>query len=716
MTSEQALLYLDALPPNTKRGTIVRLLTQLVGLPKDRVGKIEIRGRTANIEIPSRFLDSAVAKIDGSRLGDQHIRAWHNTKKKTAAEEDHFQRLGRWLELEADAEAEQLRETLTRLPGDEAERAGVSLLDLRIVDSDSGLGGRRLLTFQKKGRDGHLPWTRLGVGSPVLANQSADKSRSRRGVICYRGARRLQVAFDDWDEVEDDATFRLDLASDEIARKRQRAALDRARGAQGDRLAELCRVLVKGRTPDVLPPPDLSFESKELNQSQREAVAHAMAARDVAIIHGPPGTGKTTTVVELLRQAVETGETVLACAPSNLGVDNLMEKLVAAGTNAVRIGHPARVLPAIRERTLDMLVEADPDVRLARKYARQAHALRDKANRYTRAKPEPGARREMRTEARQLLDDANRIERQVIQQILNRAQVICSTTTALNSELLGQRRFDLAVIDEACQSTEPGCWIPLLRAERLVLAGDHCQLPPTVISAIAKREGFDESLQQRLLKLHGAAIARRLDVQYRMHERIMRFSSQQFYDGELTADDSVAAHTLAELPDTTDDHRLGNPLVFVDTAAAGYDEEREEKGESLRNPREAELVTTITNCLSGWGVPENAIGVITPYAAQVRLLRKMITGEAIEVDTVDGFQGREKEAIVISLVRSNQKSQVGFLRDVRRMNVAMTRARRMLIVVGDSATIGGHPFYQEMLDYFERQGVYGTVWDDTLFS
>src|SRR5262249_21497812 len=241
-----------------------------------------------------------------------------------------------------------------------------------------------------------------------------------------------------------------------------------------------------------------------LNESQREAVRFALSSDDLAIIHGPPGTGKTTTVVELIRQAVARGEKVLACAPSNLAVDNLLEKLVAFGESAVRLGHPARVLPQLREHTLDVLVEEHADTRLARKFSKEAFALFRKASKWTRAKPEPGARQDLRQEARSLLADARRLEAQAAERILNAATVLCATTTGLDSEVLGQRSFDLVVIDEACQSTEPGCWVPLPRGRRVVLAGDHCQLPPTVRSREAAEQGFGVSLLERLAALYGA--------------------------------------------------------------------------------------------------------------------------------------------------------------------------------------------------------------------
>jgi predicted DNA helicase len=301
-----------------------------------------------------------------------------------------------------------------------------------------------------------------------------------------------------------------------------------------------------------------------------------------------------------------------------------------------------------------------------------------------------------------------------VQSVLDGAAVLCATTTGLDSEILGQRQFDLAVIDEACQSTEPGCWIPLLRSERLVLAGDHCQLPPTVVSPEAARDGFRVSLLERLMSLYGPPLARRLDVQYRMHADIMEFPSAEFYDGSLQADATVAAHRLCDLPGVAASPLTERPLDFIDTAGAGDDEQLEPDGESRLNPGEAEVVVRQVEALLAAGLPVSDVAVIAPYAAQVRWLRSLLWEKhaGLEIDTVDGFQGREKEAVVISLVRSNATGEIGFLADVRRMNVALTRARRKLVVIGDSSTISHHAFYGRMLEYFELLGAYRTVWEE----
>ena len=497
-----------------------------------------------------------------------------------------------------------------------------------------------------------------------------------------------------------------------MATQRQRAALEQARVLRGDRAAILRDVLLGQRQPEFGVDRAVGALDRSLNEVQLDAVQFALSARDVGLIHGPPGTGKTTTVVEVIRQAVRRGRKVLACAPSNLAVDNIFERLLGFGERVVRLGHPARVLPELREHTLDLLVERHRDVRLARKLVKQAMSLFREAGRQRRTAPKPGERKQLRDDARSLLADARKMELQAAESILDSAAVICATTTGIDSQLLGPRRFDLVVIDEACQSTEPGCWIPLLRGDRLVLAGDHCQLPPTVVSQEAAAEGFGTSLFERLVDHYGTGIARRLTVQYRMHQAIMDFSSRELYDGQLEAHASVREHRLCDLPGVAAAPITEWPLEFIDTAGAGYDEELEPDGESRLNRQEAELVARKVRELLDAGVAARDIAVISPYGAQVRLLREQLDVPGLEIDSVDGFQGREKEAVVISLVRSNPKGEIGFLADIRRMNVAMTRARRKLLMVGDSATLGGHPFYTRLLEYCEGLGAYRTVWEE----
>ena len=640
--------------------------------------------------------------------------------------ESHFSRLLKCLNHEAAAEAEEVARLSRRKDGDAAEAKGACLVGLVIRDEVGGFGGRVVVTLGKRDRESELPWTRLNHGSPiVLSEEKVGDCVVCRGVVTDRDRETITVALSQSPEpVADRPTFRVDLSLDEVSRQRQREALRRAESADSGRLAVLKRRLMGEEAPEFKAVPSWTPLSK-LDDSQIEAVGHALSAEDFAIIHGPPGTGKTTTVVELIRQAVRRGDRVLACAPSNLAVDNMLERLIAGGEQAIRIGHPARVLPVLREHTLDVQVESHPDLKLAREWTKQAWALRRQASKYTRSAPPPGMRRDLRDEAKQLLNDARLMESRLVEHLLDSATIVCATLTGLDNELLRDREFDLVVIDEAAQATEPPCWIPLLRSRRLVLAGDHCQLPPTVRSSEARQADFHLSLMERLLTETVAdtpkkrslkvgptnSLSRRLTTQYRMNEQIMQFSSDEFYESSLVAAESVSGHLLSDMPNVQSVPLTQSSIRFIDTAGSSCDERAEVDGSSRDNPGEAEHVARLVSDLVTTGVAISDIAVISPYSAQVRLLRQLLPDACLEIDTVDGFQGREKEAIVISLVRSNITGELGFLSDTRRMNVALTRARRKLIVVGDSSTLANHPFYLRLLNYFEREGAYGTVWD-----
>lgn len=619
----------------------------------------------------------------------------------------HFPKMIRWLELEADATLRESR----RQSGGSAERSGMSLVDLAIRDETAGFGGRVILTLGKRDRRLQLPWTRLNSGTPVVLSEQQSKIAGWRGVVTERNRDTITIVLNDSPGSEQDRPlFRLDQSADEVARERQRDVLRKFQVVERGWQNSLKLRLLGEEEPSFRPAVDWKPLGR-LDESQAAAVSHALSADHFAIIHGPPGTGKTTTVVELIRQSIRRGERVLACAPSNLAVDNLLERLLAAGEKAIRIGHPARVMPELREHTLDLMVESHPDLKLAREWTKEAWNLRRQAGRYTRSAPEPGARREARDEAKRLLQDARKLESQLVDYLLDSSTVVCATLTGLNPDLLGDREFDLVVIDEAAQSTEPPCWIPLIRSKKLVLAGDHCQLPPTILSSEAKREGFAVSMMERLVSRWGDRVARRLTTQYRMHSQIMTFSSDEFYESQLVCAPTVQAHLLADLPHVAAGPLSQTSIRFFDTAGSDCVERDEAEGESRENPGEAQFVAKQVAELLEAGVSPAEIAVITPYAAQARLLRDLIAEPLIEINTVDGFQGREKEAIVISLVRSNDQGELGFLADVRRMNVALTRARRKLIVFGDSATLANHDFYLRLLNYFEQQDAYGTVWE-----
>lgn len=636
-----------------------------------------------------------------------------NAKSDADRISEHFRRLKDLLDIEAEEEKRRFEENLD---DEQSTKSGVSLRSLEILEENAGLGGRHVLVLKKIGR-GALPFTTLDSGSPVFLSydQGAKKSLAR-GVVKERTELTIHVVFDEPPvDSEEALPLRIDLAFDESSRKRERHALDKAMKADKDRLAELRDILLGAKAPRFENQTAGTFEALDpgLNEEQRGAVSHALRSQDVAIIHGPPGTGKTTTLVEIIRQTVRRGERVLITAPSNLGVDNMIQKLVAVGEKVVRIGHPARVMPELHPYTLDQQVEKHEDARLARKMQKEAAGLFRLAHRYTRSPPPKGMKANLFQEARALINDARQLESRAIDRVLDSASIVAATLSGTDSFVLSRRRFDLVVIDEAGQSTEPASWIPLLKSNRLILAGDHQQLPPTVLSREALEGGYAKSMMERLNAIDSGLITKRLNMQYRMHEAIMNFSSGEFYDKGLIAFEGVKSRLLNDLSGFKA-LQLGegdHPIDFVDTAGAGYEEEVESDSGSRLNRQEANFVGRKIDVLLAAGLRGEDIAVISPYSAQVRLLRERFADPTLEIDTIDGFQGREKEAVIITLVRSNDDQEIGFLKETRRMNVAMTRAKRYLLIIGDSATLSSDPFFQRMISYMEEIGAYRSIWE-----
>jgi superfamily I DNA and/or RNA helicase len=472
-----------------------------------------------------------------------------------------------------------------------------------------------------------------------------------------------------------------------------KAALENLRTTENKHTVRLRDVLFGKRTARSGPLPHVRFRNKGLNEFQKEAVRSALASEDVSLIHGPPGTGKTTTLVELIYQAVARGDSVLASAPSNVAVDNILDKLIDTGLNVVRIGHPARVPEHLRPYTLDVIAEKTV---AGRAIAGLKKRLEDvDAN---------GA------EARRLRSSIREYEKKLHDKILSQADVILGTHATTNRPLR-KKAFDLAVLDEASQSVEPLSWIPLQQAKRVVFAGDTRQLPPTLHSAEAEKAGLGRTLMERLMGILPESLQTLLRVQYRMNADIMSFSSDEFYAGRLIAHDSVSEHTAKDLPGVRNTELTRTPAQYIDTAGADYRENFDALTQSYFNEGEAALIEKLYKNLIASGLAPDQIGIITPYSAQKRLLREKLGEDGPEIHTVDGFQGREKEVLLVSMVRSNDKRELGFLEEFRRLNVALTRPRRLRVVVGDSATLSRHDLYRRFLAQAEEKGQYRSAFE-----
>lgn len=603
-----------------------------------------------------------------------------------------------------------------------AERVarGKALRDLVVDETDTAPGGRTLLWISSR-RDSagksEIDGLRAGPGDPVrLWWDDPDGDDAVRGVISRRRADRIAVMVDEAPDRLMDEGFRLDLDDPlETFNRGDRAIARFAQAPPGSDLRRLRAVLIGSREPDFDAETELVPLDAGLNAPQRAAVSRALAARDVALVHGPPGTGKTRTLVEVIRQCVAAGERVLATAASNAAVDNLAERLAAAGVDVVRLGHPARVAPAVQERTLDAILARTDTWKLARKWVAEANALRRKAlARFDRGAIGRSEKGDLLREAGRLQKDARVQLRRVEQGIVARAAVICATAAGADAALLPDEPFDRVVLDEATQAVDPVALVALGRGLRVVMAGDPRQLPPTVIDLDVERAGLGRTIFERLADAGRGDLLRMLVVQHRMNEVIMAFPSDRWYGGRLVAAPSVAHHTVEELGAAPDPLRPG-PLVMVDTAGKGWEERRVGDDPSTSNPLQGERTAAEVRRLLGRGVAPGDVAVITPYDAQVRLLRDLLEPEVragLEVGSVDGFQGREKEAIVVDLVRSNDEARIGFLADVRRLNVALTRARRLLLVVGDSATVGGDATYGALIEAVEAYGVVVSAWTD----
>jgi len=657
------------------------------------------------------------------------------SKAEYALEEysDHFSDL---VEMERKEEMERHEREMKQLSGWEREKEGRAILNARARDEGTALGGKFIVKFVRK--DG-LPETEISVGDLVRISKNEPLSDDNpSGTVTEKTGYSLKAAFDEkppgwiYDKV------RVDLYVNDITYQRMLDALEKIKKLKGKK-RKLVKTLLDGKKLQHDTIDEIYYCNQELNESQKEAVRKAIKAEDIHLIHGPPGTGKTVTSVEVIEQYIEKDKDVLACADSNVAVDNLVEHLVSRGRRVVRVGHPARVTPVLRKHTLDYLLEKNDTYQKAQELREEAFELKDEQEDYTYpsgrwrrglsneaikslAEKDKGSRGippnkmkemakslELQEKIDELFDKVDDLEEKAVSEVLERSDVVCSTNSSSASQALEEEDFDLCVIDEATQATEPSCLIPSIKAEKLVMAGDHKQLPPTILNEEAKREGLDETMFERLIALFGDNVKTLLKIQYRMHEKIMRFSADEFYNGELLADSSVEAHTLKDIIDRDPKSKFRHvldpypPLSMIDTKME-MPERTRSGSTSKENPGEAVLAKELAEEYLDLGLEATDIGIITPYKDQADLIEKKIVEENLEIDTVDGFQGREKEVIILSLTRSNDEGIIGFLKDLRRLNVSLTRAKRKLIVLCDKSTLSSNEVYDRLFHHIEKVG------------
>ena len=545
-------------------------------------------------------------------------------------------------------------------------------------------------------------------GKPVVFFRIGEKDQIHyfnfTATVSYVDGDKMVVAVPDNGQlidVQGSENVGVQLFFDETSYKMMFDALDRVMKAKG-RLGYLRDLFYSQQQTETFTFAPMHFPY--LNATQEDAVNKVLRAKDVAIVHGPPGTGKTTTLVEAIYETLRRENQVLVCAQSNMAVDWISEKLVDRGINVLRIGNPTRVNDKMLSFTYERRFEAHPDYEMLwaiRKAIRELRAQRKRGGDKYHQKME------------RLKERATELEVRINAQLFSEARVIACTLVGSANRLLEGQKFGTLFIDEAAQALEAACWIPIRRVSRVILAGDHCQLPPTVKSFEALKAGLGKTLMERIVE-NKPEVVTLLKMQYRMNEEIMRFSSDWFYGNQVESAPEVKFRSILD---------LDIPMTWIDTSQFKLPEDSDITfketfvGESFGRINKAEAELTLLVLEQYFEKIGKArilderldVGVISPYRAQVQYMRRLLKNKEffkpyrhlISVNTVDGFQGQERDIILISLVRANDEGQIGFLRDLRRMNVAITRARMKLIILGDASTMTRHPFYKKLYEYIE---------------
>ncbi|PUZ22738.1 IGHMBP2 family helicase [Chitinophaga parva] len=630
---------------------------------------------------------------------------------------DYFKKQLELLQLEREEDKNAYQLLIASSSVADRRAAGMAWYPIAIRDTELGRGDYLTVEAERTTHQDVAHQLRFGVSAALFSNHDPKNDRLE-GTITWQSGNRLKLTLrtDELPDWADNGKLGIDLLFDDNSYDEMQSALKEAeirkdKGNEG----HLIKVLL-GEKPATFHHELVTYHLPQLNASQQAAVEKIIAANEIAIVHGPPGTGKTTTLVQAIKALWKLEHLpILVAAPSNTAVDLLSERLSAEGLNVLRIGNPARVSAHLMSLTLDARIAEHTSMKEIRALKKQANEFRDMAHKYKRnfGRAEREQRKALFTEARNIMKTVSDTEQYIIDDVIARAQVITTTLVGANHYTVRNLQYKTVVIDEAGQALEPACWIPILKAKKVILAGDHQQLPPTIKSNEAARRGLSTTLLEKCVALHPEAVVM-LEEQYRMHATIMGYAAASFYNSQLRAHASVAEHTLF-----TDD----SPLAFIDTAGCGFEEKQD--GTSTTNPEEAAFLFKHLGRLAveldtHYPVDQfPSIAVISPYKQQVTLLKEQLQhapdlhkyGNRISVNTIDSFQGQERDIVYISMTRSNTENKIGFLADIRRMNVAMTRARKKLVVVGDSGTLSQLPFYANFITYAEQHNAYLSAWE-----
>ena len=625
------------------------------------------------------------------------------------------------INYERDAEIDLMTREISTMSGQKREELGRAINKVK----GKSLGKELGMQIVQFGRSETID-TEISVGDMVLVSTDNPLRSDLTGTVTEKGARFIKVAFDKrvpkWAIKK---KTRLDLYANDITFRRMEDNLKHLSLKGKNALEYILNERDPKKNRDT---PYISYIDENLNESQKSAIENSLSCENFFLIHGPFGTGKTRTLVELISQETRQGHKVLATAESNAAVDNILERLMDnKKLNLTRLGHPQRVSKHNITQTLAYKVENHKLNKKIKKIHKKIDNMIEKRKVHT--KPTPQYRRglgdydilhfaskgkgtrgvsadkiksmakwiEINQEIDEAHDEIKRIENRMIKDIIDSSDVILATNSSAALESIARVKFDVAIIDEASQATIPSVLIPIAKAHRFILAGDHKQLPPTLISDRAGE--LEKTLFEELIRKYPHK-SQLLNVQYRMNNLLMKFPNQEFYNNGLKSDASVDDININDILDSTQKEEA---LLFIDTSNVDIEGETHLKdSKSIVNHIEAEISSNIVNDYLNIGVEEEDIGIISPYADQVKVIQDMTP---VEVKTVDGFQGREKEIIIISTVRSNDNGNIGFLKDLRRLNVAITRAKRKLIIIGNKNTLKTNPTYDRLIKFCEEKGV-----------